>query len=59
MIDSTGFVDGKALKGSTDDMEGKHWEEESGDDVKLVNEMVDLCTPYYRYLHEKRVRFAE
>lgn len=56
LIESTGIDPGRAAKNmDMDEVMGK-WEEEFGEDVGLIREAIDAAMPYYRYLHERRLR---
>jgi hypothetical protein len=54
LYESSGVIAGRAARNSDfADAEVK-WREEFGDDAGLVEEMVALAMPHYRYLHERR-----
>jgi hypothetical protein len=54
LYESSGVIAGRAARGvDFGDVEMK-WREEFGEDAGLVEEMVGLAMPHYRYLYERR-----
>jgi len=54
LFESEGVVAGKAVREGNAVVEEMKWEEEFGEDVGLVREMVQLAEPFYRWLYERR-----
>ena len=59
LINSTGANAAHAAKNVDFDAEEKKWAEEFGDDLPLVKEMIELATPYYQYLWERRLKMED
>ena len=56
LLESTGLDASRAAKNLDFVVEGKKWDDEFGDDVPMVREMVESGMPHYRYLRERRLR---
>ena len=54
LYESSGVIAEKAAKLSDLDGVAVKWKEEFGDDAGMVEEMVALAMPHYRYLYERR-----
>ena len=54
LYESSGIIAGKAGKNCDFSAVAEEWEEEFGDDAELIEEMVGVAEPHYRYLHERR-----
>lgn len=54
LFESSGVMAGRAAKNSDLTGVSEKWKEEFGEDAGLVEEMVALAEPHYRYLYEKR-----
>ncbi|THY20742.1 hypothetical protein D6D01_06636 [Aureobasidium pullulans] len=56
LLESTGLDASRAANNVDFVVEEKRWEDEFGDDVAVVREMVKSGMPHYRYLRERRLR---
>jgi hypothetical protein len=54
LYESSGVIAGRAAKNSDLDRLTVKWKEEFGDDAALIEEMVTLAMPHYKYLHDRR-----
>lgn len=56
LLESTGLDASRAAKNLDFVVEEKKWDDEFGDDVPMVREMVESGIPRYQYLRERRLR---
>ncbi|THW63995.1 hypothetical protein D6D20_03173 [Aureobasidium pullulans] len=56
LLESTGLDASRAAKNLDFVVEEKKWDDEFGDDVPMVREMVESGIPHYQYLRERRLR---
>lgn len=59
LIESSGIIPGRAAKNMDMAEEVRKWDAEFGEDVGLIREAVESAMPYYRYLHERRLKMPE
>jgi hypothetical protein len=56
LIESEGPRSARAAKNTDFDKEEQQWEEEFGEDLVMVKEMIDLAVPHYEWFQDKRFR---
>ena len=56
LLESTGLDASRAAINVYFVVKEKKWEDEFGDDVPMVREMVESGIPHYQYLRERRLR---
>lgn len=54
LYESSGVISGRAAKNCDLTDASEKWKKEFGEDVDLIEEMVALAMPHYRYLYERR-----
>jgi hypothetical protein len=56
LIESEGPRPERAAKNTDFDKEEQQWEEEFGEDMAMVKEMIALAMPHYKWFQDKRFR---
>ena len=56
MLNSSGINPHLAARNTDFGEQQNEWEREFGEDLSLVNEMVELTMPHYNYLYERRLK---